>query len=55
MDNMPMMDQGNQGLEAVKAKSFILVAVVGGIMLAPAIACLVVATHYNEEYTSCTG
>ncbi len=49
------MQPNEQGLEAMKKRSMLVVAIIGCIMLAPGIACLVIASEYNASDTSCTG
>lgn len=55
--NAPLLlrQQSQGAMEVVKGKSAFIMAVIGGILLAPAIACLVIATNYNASGTSCTG
>ena len=49
-----MRQQSERGLEEVQSRSMLMIAIIGGIMLAPGIACLVIATEYNGG-GSCTG
>lgn len=49
-----LRQQSERAVETMKGQSVLTMACVSGVLLAPAIACLVVATHYNASGTSCT-